>query len=229
MTDACGNAVNGDGTTTPPTPAASGGGIFIDNQVDAGWCSTGSHSAPSQGLCGMAATGMVHRPGAGLRAPPQFAPGEACRRIAPSCSTPGPPPHDQGILPHFIDAVSSASSAGIRSAIDSAWLFAGALGWRIPSGCRTQDLARRLLTAWTGNTTPTPAGLGFCNTGRTPGALLPALGPPERRTIFMYVLAPAEEASHPTPCSAPQQLFRDRRRASLHADLGLFVFQYGFT
>src|SRR5208282_2221088 len=145
-------------------------------------------------------------------------------------------PHDHGILPHFIDSASGAVyGADALSTIDSAWLLAGAL-W---SAAFLQDrgleaLANRLYDRvhWSYWSVPEANGLLRHGTGSN-GRFLPCCWDRiNGETLFMYVLAAGAAGERALPAAAWQALrpFDDQVGGLrfYSADLGLFVFQYGF-
>ena len=148
-------------------------------------------------------------------------------------------PQTHGILPHFID-VATRQPVGHdqRSTIDSVWLIAGGL-WAADflGDPELQDLANRLYERvnWNYWTTPADASnAGLIRHGADArGTPLPCRWDRlNGETILLYVLAAGADAERCWPADNWSRLGlfvgTAGGRSFLSADLGLFVFQYGF-
>jgi hypothetical protein len=147
--------------------------------------------------------------------------------------------HTHGILPHFVEADSlRAVGHDQRSTIDSSWLITGGL-WAAEflQDTQLQDLAGQLFERidWGFWTTPacsaTPALIRHGADGK--GAALPcAWDRLNGETIHLYVLAAGSASGRCWAGANWSRLDRSLGTAAgrrfLSADLGLFVFQYGF-
>lgn len=204
-------------------------GLILDRQRN--------HAAPvSTGLCSMAATGMglvalalASTPEYGLLRPQQ-----ARERIAGCLETVlARLPHEQGMLPHFVDASTLAPVGHDRiSTIDSSWLAAGALWAAVCLGdAKLQGLADHVYRRmnwryWTDHHT------GWLRHGSdSTGQPLPNYWDRlNGETAFMYVLGVGgrDECALSPACWGRLRTCHGRveghRFAS--ADLGLFVWQY---
>jgi len=241
----------GDGTeNAAPTPSEYGLlyrlqkqalQYFLDNQVPGGLVLDRQHNHGPQrahGLCSTTATGMGFISLALASAPPYrlLTASEAGLRIRAGLEAAlYHLPHDHGILPHFVDSASRAVyGADALSTVDSAWLLAGAL-WAAAflqdKGLET--LAGRLYDRvdWPYWSSP-DHGL-LCHGKGSDGRFLPCSWDRiNGETVFLYVLAAgaAEERALPAASWQAMQPFYDDvgGQRFVSADLGLFVFQYGF-
>jgi hypothetical protein len=213
---------------------------FLDNQMPSGLVlDRQSNFGPlhRRGLCSTAATGMGAIALALAAADPyRLLPHSiACARIRRILETAGDSlPHVQGVLPHFLDAATGAV-VGVdrRSTIDTAWLVAGAL-WATTflGDGELRRLAETLYDRidwlfWTANS-------GLLRHGQNErGRFLPCCWDRlNGETVFAYVLAAGTDESRAWPARGWGQLrtfpgtVAGFRFGS--ADLGLFVFQYGY-
>jgi hypothetical protein len=206
-------------------------GLILDRQRNHGPRSFG-------GLCSTAATGMGCIALALASAPPHrlLSPSEARSRIRIILQHALERlPHDHGILPHFVDAISGAVvGRDAFSTIDSSWLFAGGL-WAAEflQDDELTDLAHRLYQRVNWKHWSEANENGFLQHGKNGRReLLPcAWDRLNGETVFMYALAAGSDPE--------RALYLHRRPAwrtfpgsvaghHFHsADLGLFVFQYG--
>lgn len=206
-------------------------GLFLDRQSNQG-------PRRSHGMCSTASTGMGFIALALASAPPHqlLAAQEAAGRICDGLETVLQRlPHEQGIVPHFIDsATGEIHGNDYFSTIETSWLAAGAL-WasaflRHP---KLENLTTRLYdridwhywTAWESD------GLlrhGKSRDGRFLACTWDRLN---GETAFMYVLAAGAHESRAVPAAAWGALKPFYGTVAglrfNNADLGLFVFQYG--
>ncbi len=210
-------------------------GLILDRQrnfaspVATGWCST---AATGMGLIALALASaepfrLLSHPAARARV----------RRTLSTALHQLPRTH--GILPHFVDAATRRIVGhDQRSTIDSVWLIAGGL-WAAEflADLELQDLANRLYERvdWGCWTTPADASNpGLIRHGADAhGAALPcAWDRLNGETILLYVLAAGAAAERCWPADNWPRLGLFVGSAGGHrflsADLGLFVFQYGF-
>jgi hypothetical protein len=217
---------------------------FLDNQAANGlMLDRQSNHGPWRvhGLCSTAATGMGLIGLALATAPPHalLSRQTAVIRVRTALETAlDHLPHDEGILPHFVDSqTGEVWGRDYLSTVDSAWLYAGAL-WAA-AFLRDTDLERlatRLYDRvnWQYWSVPEPPGDGAllrhgrdrfgrfldCRWDRLNG-----------ETAFMYVLAAGADDGHALSADtwAVLRPFYGTigGRHFNNADLGLFVFQYG--
>jgi hypothetical protein len=143
-------------------------------------------------------------------------------------------PHVHGILPHFVDATTGAVvGSDVCSTIDSAWLLAGGL-WAATflGSSELQRLAGALWDRVDWRFWTAPGGL-IRHGADAAGRLLPCCWDRlNGETIFLYLLAAGAAPDRAWPAAGWDRLgafpsdVGGRRFAS--ADLGLFVFQYGY-
>jgi hypothetical protein len=164
---------------------------------------------------------------------------EAIRRIRQSLESIGERlPHDEGVVPHFIDSITGAVVGhDYFSTVETAWLVTGAL-W---SAAFLEDehltvLANGLYDRvhwhyWTAPDAERPNGLlrhGKYRDGRFLGCSWDRLN---GETAFMYVLAAGAakgRAIHPAAWHTLRPFYGSVAGLRFNnADLGLFVFQYG--
>jgi hypothetical protein len=212
---------------------------FLDNQTSTGLMldRQRNHGLRSHdGLCSTAATGMGFI-GLALASAPPFrliSHAEAVQRIATGIEHALERlPQDHGIMPHFIDsATGHVRGRDYFSTIDSAWLIAGAL-WSAEflEDAGITAAARRLYERVDWQHWQVTEGLishGKDRHGRFLGYAYDRLN---GETVFMYVLASGsdEHRALPSVPHAAWQHFRGHVAGYHfhHADLGLFVFQYG--
>jgi hypothetical protein len=218
---------------------------FLDNQTPAGlMLDRQSNHGPRRwhGQCSTAATGMGLMAFALASAEPyRLLPwAEAVRRVALALSAAlDRLPHTEGILPHFLDAVTGAVVGDdARSTIDTAWLLVGALwaGEFLQDAALT-EMANQLFDRvhWAYWTAPADADdHGLLRHGHNAdGRFLPcAWDRLNGETIGLYVLAAGAQHDRAWPAdvwpalSAFPGVVAGLRFGS--ADLGLFVFQYGY-
>jgi len=217
---------------------------FVDNQVPSGLVlDRQSNHGPrrAHGLCSTAATGMGFIALALAAAPPYrlLSPPLAALRIRAGLRAALERlPHDEGVVPHFLDSASGAVSGHDHfSTVETAWLVAGAL-WaaHFLQDSGLEALATKLYhrVDWHFWTAPeSPGATGLLRHGKDRhGQLLPcAWDRVNGETIFMYVLAAgAAEGRHlgETAWQALQPFYGEVGGQRFNnADLGLFVFQYG--
>jgi hypothetical protein len=201
---------------------------FLDNQTRTGLVlDRQANHGPrrAHGLVSTAATGMGFIALALASAEPYrlITPAEAATRVRQGVDTAlRRLPHTRGVLPHFVESATGAPlGIDVRSTVDTAWLVAGAL-WaaaflhdrRVQADAA--ELAARVDWAyWTAAN-----GLlahGHDRGGRFLGGTWDRLN---GETVFLYVLA-AGAADRAWPAAGWSRL------TAGHADLGLFVSQYG--
>jgi hypothetical protein len=213
---------------------------FLDNQTPAGLVldRQSNHGAPRHDHpCSLAATGMGFIALALGTAPPYRLLSRSCAvsRIDTALGTAlDGLARDAGILPHFVDPrTHRAIGHDAFSTIDTAWLLAGAL-WAaefLEDG-RLAERARRLYDRvdWAGWSCPAT---GLMRHGkRGDGRLLECTWDRlNGETCFLYVLAAGAEEGRALRGGAWCSLRSFPGEAGglcfQHADLGLFVFQYG--
>ncbi len=217
---------------------------FIDAQVPSGLIlDRQSNHGPrrSDGLCSLAATGMGMITLALASAPPYrlLSPATAALRIRAALrGALERLPHDHGVVPHFVDAVTGAvHGSDYLSTVETAWLVAGAQ-WAAhflhDHGLRV--LADRLYERvdwhyWTVPEAADARGLLRHGKGRD-GRFLPCCWDRiNGETIFMYVLGAgaADGKALGDDCVRKLRPFYGSVAGFQYnnADLGLFVFQYG--
>jgi hypothetical protein len=218
---------------------------FLDNQMPSGLVlDRQSNHGPRRphGLCSTSATGMGLVAASLAAAPPYrlIAPAEATARVRTALVTALERlPHDRGIMPHFIDsATGRPQGADVFSTIDTSWLLVGA-AWAaafLRDG-GLEALARHLhdRVDWVSWTVPGADGRpGLLRHGKRPdGAFLPCTWDRlNGETAFMYILAAGAgdgRAIPPASWAALQPFYGTVAGYRFNnADLGLFVFQYGF-
>jgi hypothetical protein len=217
---------------------------FLDNQTPRGLIRDrqSNHGPVRQhGLCSTATTGMGFIALALASAPPYslLSPQTARERIRAGVRTVlDQLPHNEGVLPHFVDARSGAVYGWDRfSTVDSSWLFAGAL-WAAEflQDPELEQLAQQLYERvdWLYWSTPHAAHskqLLRHGKGHDGAFLTCAWDRLNGETAFMYVLAAGAAEGR----RIPARTWNDLRpfygtlagRHFNNADLGLFVFQYG--
>jgi hypothetical protein len=212
---------------------------FLDNQASNGLMLDRQRNhgpRQSSGACSTAATGMGLIALAVASAPPLqlLSHAAAVARIR-TClqSVCTVVPHDQGIVPHFLDAVTGAV-LGIDafSTIDTAWLLVGAL-WAAAflRDAQLEDLAAHLYGRVGWRYWSSPDGLLRHGKGRD-GRFLPCCWDRlNGETVFLYVLAAGATEEQALPAGAWSALRPFYGTVAglrfNNADLGLFVFQYG--
>ena len=218
---------------------------FLDNQSEDGLILDRQRNfAPPQfsGWCSTAASGMGLIALALASAEPfrLLSTSAACARVGRLLSTAlDRLEQTHGILPHFIDArTGRVVGHDRRSTIDSVWLLAGGL-WAAEflQDAELQELAGRLFdrvdwTFWTAPPDCSSAGL-IRHGADAQGRSLPcAWDRLNGETILLYVLAAGAPAGRCWPGENWSRLLpffgTTAGRRFLSADLGLFVFQYGF-
>jgi hypothetical protein len=218
---------------------------FLDNQLPSGlMLDRQRNHGPRQahGLCSMAATGMGFVALALASAPPyqlltpQAAASRICTGLVTTLET---LPHDHGIIPHFLDSATGAvRGVDAFSTIDSSWLMAGAL-WAAAflGNAELEALANQLYERvdWHYWTTPAePNSPGLLRHGKDADRrfLSGCWDRLNGETAFMYVLAAGagqERALSAGSWQALRSFHGTVAGLRFHsADLGLFVFQYGF-
>ncbi len=216
---------------------------FLDNQTSSGLVldrQRNRRSLRSRGLCSIAATGMGCIALALASEEPYWliSPREAISRVRAALqSALHVLPHQNGILPHFVDS-HTGRVYGIDhfSTIETAWMAAGAL-WAAAflrdSGL--ERLARQLAERidWYYWTAPNESETPLLRHGQTKDGrfLRSSWDRLNGETVFMYVLAAGsvEDRAVPTAAWSHLRSFHGTS-AGLHfnnSDLGLFVFQYG--
>lgn len=216
---------------------------FLDNQMPNGLMLDRQRNLGprrQQGLCSTAASGMGFIALALASAPPHrlLSPSAAAVRIRAGLRTAlDRLPHQQGIMPHFIDSASGAvQGADHLSTIDSAWLVTGAL-WAAAflQDAGLEALAGQLYARidWHYWTAPEHEGnLGLIRHGQSKNGqfLACAWDRLNGETAFLYVLAAG--ASEGRRVAATSWLALRPFYGTVaglrfnNADLGLFVFQY---
>ncbi len=204
-------------------------GLILDRQANHG-------PRRPHGLCSLTASGMGFIALALASAEPYrlLSPGEAARRIATGLSSALETlPHDHGIVPHFIHSSTGAVHGfDYLSTIESAWLIAGGL-WSAAflGDGKLDSLANRLYERVDWRYWTAPHGLLWHGQGRD-GRFLPCCWDRlNGETAFMYVLASGSDR-----CALGADSWQALNsfhgtvagRCFNNADLGLFVFQYGF-
>lgn len=217
---------------------------FLDNQVDNGLVLDRQRNfgpRRAHGVCSTAATGMGFIALALASAPPHrlLTRGGAAQRIRAGLETALERlPHDEGVVPHFIDSRTGAVW-GIDhfSTVETSWLVAGAL-WAAAflHDATLEGLAARLYDRvhwqyWTDPESSVADGLlrhGKRADGQFLGGYWDRLN---GETVGMYVLAAgaaAERAVDANAWAALQPRYGTAGGLRFNnADLGLFVFQYG--
>lgn len=210
-------------------------GLFLDRQANHG-------PRRTHGLLSTAATGMGFIALGLAAAEPHYllSHREACQRVCRGVrhaleQLPG----HHGILPHFVDSATGAVRGVDQfSTLDSSWLVAGAL-WAaayLQDG-ELDDLAARLYErvdwrAWTSASGPAAGRLLLHGEGEDGRMLASAWDRLNGETIFMYLLAAgaaSDKAISPDCWRALQPFYGTAGGFRFNnADLGLFVFQYGF-
>ena len=192
------------------------------------------------GLCSMAATGMGFMALALAAAPPYrlLSPPLAALRIRTGLhALLERLPHDHGVMPHFIhSATGEVHGSDYFSTVETAWLAAGAL-WAAASlqdrGLETLALRIYERIDWHYWTAPEASDGRLLRHGKgRDGRFLPyCWDRMNGETIFMYVLAAGaeERKAASARCWDAFQPFIGTVAGLRfnHADLGLFVFQYG--
>jgi hypothetical protein len=214
---------------------------FLDNQVP----ETGlvldrqRNFGPLQGrgLCSTAATGMGWMAMALASAPPyrMLSPAEATLRVRRGLETALERlPHTHGILPHFLDSDTCAVVGwDTRSTIDTAWLLAGGLWAAAFLGEPVLHwLAARLYGRVDWSYWTAANGLIRHGADRAEQPMACCWDRLNGETIFLYIMAAGGMADRAWPAQGWRSLGAFTGEAGgLHfgsADLGLFVFQYGY-
>jgi hypothetical protein len=208
-------------------------GLILDRQRNHGALHT-------RGLCSIAATGMGCIALALAADEPYrlLSPHEAASRIRRALQAAlDELPHQNGILPHFVDS-HTHQVYGIDhfSTIETAWMAAGGL-WAaafLPNS-GLEPLARQLAERidWYYWTAPHESEIPLLRHGQShDGRFLRATWDRlNGETVFMYVLATGADEGRAVPPAAWSHLRSFHGTAAgLHfnnSDLGLFVFQYG--
>jgi hypothetical protein len=209
------------------------GGLVLDRQRNQGPLRT-------RGLCSLAATGMgCIALALASKGPYQLLrPQEAVLRIraALQCAL-HVLPHQNGILPHFVDShTGQVYGVDHFSTIETAWMTAGAL-WAAAflrdSGLEllARQLAERI--DWYYWTAPEESEIPLLRHGQAQDGrfLRSSWDRLNGETVFMYVLASGSAEDRAVPVAAWSHLRSfSGTTAGLHfnnSDLGLFVFQYG--
>ncbi|MFL5241175.1 MAG: glucoamylase family protein [Gemmataceae bacterium] len=217
---------------------------FIDNQMPNGLVLDRQRNhghIRAYGLCSTATTGMGFIALALAGSPPYHLISRisAVERIKCGLQTALERlPHEEGIMPHFVDSVSQAVHGyDSLSTIDSAWLLAGAFTAAILlEDGELEALANNLYARvnWDYWTAPEePNGRELLRHGKGPNGQF--LGCSWDRlngeTIFMYVLGAGAAPGRSLSAQAWKRLQpfvgSVAGSAFCSADLGLFVFQYG--
>jgi hypothetical protein len=216
---------------------------FLDNQAPGGLMRDrqANHGPPrTDGWCSTAATGMGLVAVALASAEPYrlITAGDAVRRVRAAVEAALALPHDHGVLPHFLDAVTDAVRGhDAFSTVDSSWLAAGAL-WAAAflRDAELGSLAARLYDRidwlyWTDPAAPDGRGLLRHGKGRD-GCFLPSWWDRlNGETVFMYVLgagAAPGRALPPASWAALSPFYGEAAGLRFNnADLGLFAFEYG--
>lgn len=216
---------------------------FVDNQVLHGFVlDRQSNFGPrrAHGLCSLAATGMGFMALALSAAPPYrlLSPSTAALRVRHGLrAVLERLPHEHGVLPHFVHSATGAvHGSDYFSTVETAWLAAGAL-WAAAS---LQDrgleaLANQLYERidWHYWTVPEANDGTLLRHGKDrDGRFLPCRWDRiNGETVFMYVLAAGASQAQAisAQCWDAFQPFAGTVAGLRfnHADLGLFVFQYG--
>ena len=215
---------------------------FLDNQTPGGLIldRQRNHGPRRGGPCSTAATGMGLAALALASAPPHrlLAPADAARRARAALEAARDRlPSDHGIFPHFVDPhTHQPRGEDVRSTVDSAWLLAGGL-WAAeflhdaPLARLAAELYARV--DWRYWTAPGGAGpLLRHGRGRDGRFLAAAWDRLNGETVLLYLLASGAADSRRLPAGAGRALRpfygTAAGRRFNNADLGLFVFQYGF-
>jgi hypothetical protein len=217
---------------------------FLDNQTPGGLILDRQHNfGPKRlhGWCSTAATGMGFLALALASAEPfrLLTPADAATRIRRGLSTAlHSLPRWEGVVPHFIDsATHKALGIDVCSTVDTAWLVAGALAAAAFLGkSDLKELAKRLFDCidWRAWTVAASQQGGLLRHGRDrEGNFLPcAWDRLNGETAFMYVLAAGARPDRAWPGENWPRLQPFWGTTAglrfISADLGLFVFQYGF-
>ena len=204
-------------------------GLVLDRQRNFGPLRT-------WGLVSTAATGMGFIATALASAPPYrlISRSEATARVRRGLETALQRlPHTYGALPHFLDATTGKVVGNdARSTIDTSWLVAGGL-WAAAflGGVDLHQLALRLYRRLDWRFWTAPSGLIRHGADASERPLAACWDRLNGETVFMYVLAAGAEECRAWPVHAWHRLgFFSSEAGGLHfthADLGLFVFQYG--
>jgi hypothetical protein len=216
---------------------------FLDNQVPGGLVrdrQANRGRLRTRTLCSTSATGMGLIALALASAPPHrlLSRVEAVSRIATALHASARLPHEEGIMPHFVDPETGRPhGSDVLSTIDTAWLLAGAL-WAATflGDGQLLDLAQALhdrvnWAYWSVPDDREAAVLLLHGRGRNGKMLGSRWDRLNGETVFLYVLAAGAGAGRAWPASSWGALRPFYGRAAGHcfnnADLGLFVFQYG--
>jgi hypothetical protein len=216
---------------------------FLDNQAPAGLVrdrQANRGRLRSRTLCSTSATGMGLIALALASAPPHrlLSRLEAVGRIEAALKAAARLPHEEGIMPHFVDPTTGRPcGADIASTIDTAWLLAGAL-WAAAflGDGQLGDLAQQLYDRvnwayWSAPDDREAAVLLLHGRGRDGKMLGYRWDRLNGETVFLYVLAAGAVEGRAWPASSWDALRPAYGLAAGHrfnnADLGLFVFQYG--
>jgi hypothetical protein len=216
---------------------------FLDNQAPTGLVrdrQANRGRLRSRTLCSTSATGMGLIALALASAPPHrlLSRVEAVRRIETALKAAAQLPHEEGIMPHFVDATTGRPrGSDALSTIDTAWLLAGAL-WAAAflGDGQLGDLANRLndrvnWSYWSAPGDREAAVLLLHGRGRDGKMLDSRWDRLNGETVFLYILAAGAGEGRSWPSSSWGALRPSYGQAAGHrfnnADLGLFVFQYG--
>jgi hypothetical protein len=208
-------------------------GLVLDRQRNHGELRT-------RGLCSIASTGMGCIALALASGEPYrlLRPHEAALRIRSALLTAlHNLPHQNGILPHFVDSHTGlVYGDDYFSTVETAWMAAGAL-WAAAflRDSKLETLAQELTERidWYYWTAPNESNAPLLRHGLTQdGRFIPsAWDRLNGETVFMYVLATGAAEHQAVPVAAWSHLRSFHGTAGgLHfnnSDLGLFVFQYG--
>jgi hypothetical protein len=213
---------------------------FLDNQTPGGLVldRQRNHGPRRGGQCSTAATGMGLIALALASAPPHrlLGRGEAVARVRAALEAVRDRlPHEHGVMPHFVDPhTHQARGADPVSTVDSAWLLAGGL-WAAaflndgPLGRLAAALYDRVDWAFWAADAPPLLRHGRGRDGRLFPCVWDRLN---GETVLLYVLAAGAADGRRLPAASGRALrpfygAAGGRRFN-NADLGLFVFQYGF-
>jgi hypothetical protein len=216
---------------------------FLDNQISSGLVldRQRNHGSPrTGGLCSIAATGMGCIAWALASEEPYrlLSHREAVLRVSAALqSALHALPHQNGILPHFVDS-DTGQVFGIDhfSTVETAWMAAGGLwaaAYLRDSGLEllARQLAERI--DWYYWTAPSESETPLLRHGQSRDGefLVSTWDRLNGETVFMYVLAAgaADDRALPTAVWSYLRSFYGTA-GGLHfnnSDLGLFVFQYG--
>src|SRR5262249_47876778 len=216
---------------------------FLDNQMPNGLvldrqCNHGN--LRTYGLCSTATTGMGFIALALAASPPHqlISRSAAIERITAGMTTALERlPHDEGMMPHFIDAVTqTVQGHDCFSTIDSAWFVAGALtAADLLKDSSIGQLAKSLYERmnwhyWTCPEDPNCRGLlrhGKRKSGRFLGCSWDRYN---GETLFMYILGAGAAERYALSAQSFKELQPFTGSVAgfrfCSADLGLFVFQY---